>query len=615
MLSMSEGPGGSILGSLKFNTALFNEDTITRMGEHYVRLITGMVAEPDHPISEISMLNTVERELLVTDWNETSAIYQIERGIHELFETQVLETPEVVAVESDGSTLTYRELNHKANQLAHHLVDKGVVADTVVGLCLSRSVEMLVGLLGILKAGGLYLPLDPVYPSERLEFMMGDADATFLVTQEDLLEVLPGFNGKTICIDRDWGEITGRSGENLDIRVNVENLAYIIYTSGTTGTPKGVQVRHRNLVNHACEMKARYGMGTGERMLEYLSISFDAALEEIFPTLLSGGTIVVAKNPAELVGTSLLDYIASNEINYLHLPVTVWHHTVAEMDRSDLKAPPCLQLVLVGGEQVDLDRLASWCERLEKPVRFLNAYGPTETTITATLYELVCSPGVEIPEERVPIGKPVSNVRTYVLDEHLEPVPVGVPGELYIAGAGVASGYLNRPELNERAFLPETFTGDGLMYRTGDMVRYLADGNLVFFGRVDEQVKLRGYRIELGEIEAALRDTPDIFDAVVIMREDIPGVRQLVAYMISTGKEEVEAGLLVDNLRQRLPVYMIPGSYVWLEELPRLLNGKIDRDKLPKPDLDADAEFVPPRTALEERLAEMWLELLENTYI
>ena len=393
-------------------------------------------------------------------------------------------------------------LNDRANQLARELASVGLEKGQVVGLSVQRSSEMIVGLLGILKAGGVFLPLDPSYPVERLAFMLEDSRAEVLLMESGLFE-LPEYDGEVIHLDQKWKEIAQNETGNLEIDITGDDPAYLIYTSGTTGTPKGVQVRHRNLVNHAVEMGLRYGIEAGERMLGYISMSFDAALEEIFPVLLNGGTIVIAEDPASLVGTSLLEAIERERINYLHLPVSVWHQTVIEMERSDLRVPECLKLVLVGGEQVDLYRLKVWSGRVDKPVKFLNAYGPTETTITASLYEINCHPDAELPVEKVPIGKPISNVRMYVLDGLQQPVPKGVTGELYIGGAGVSVGYLNQPDLNNSGFLPDPYSDaeNAQMYRTGDLVRYLGDGNIIFLGRVDEQVKLRGYRIELGEIE------------------------------------------------------------------------------------------------------------------
>jgi amino acid adenylation domain-containing protein len=612
MLSMSAGKDGKIKGAFRYNKDIFEAATIERMGICFQRMISALVANPDLPISGVPMLTAPERKALITTWNETEATYPQNRHIQELFEHQVLLTPDVEAVRLNGASLSYTQLNERANQLARYLVAAGVEADTVVGLCVERSVEMFGGLLGILKAGGAYLPLDPSYPSERLAYMLEDSDTGFLITQEYLLGKIPDYDGVRICLDRDQDFLKRESSKNLDSRGNGENLAYIIYTSGTTGTPKGVQVKHRNLVNHAWSMKQRFRMAVAERMLKYISISFDAALEEIFPTLLSGGTIVMAKNPSELVGTSLLEYIDDQEVNYLHLPVSVWHQTVAEMERLGLKAPASLKLVLVGGERVELDRLRTWSKLVDQPVRFLNAYGPTETTITATVYETLCYPNAVLPEERVPIGKPIANVHVYVLDEHHEPVPIGVTGELFIGGAGVSAGYLNRPEQNDTAFVPNPFGKNGYqnMYRTGDQVRYLPDGNLVFLGRADDQVKLRGYRIELGEIEVALREYPHILDAVVLLREDSPGIKQLVAYPVRKGSGEFKMRELETHLKSRLPGYMVPGGYVWMDELPLTLNGKIDRESLPVPDIDTMVEFVPPRSPLESRLVDMWKELL-----
>ena len=457
---MSETEDGDIRGSFRYNTDLFERATIERMSIHFNHLLSTLTSAPDQMISTLPMITVGEKYLLVNIWNGSEAQFPSDKAIHKLFEVQVEKTPDVVAVRVDGDELTYAELNRRANLLAHHLVESGVVRNTVVGLCVERSANMIVGLIGILKAGGAYLPLDPSYPLERLSFMLEDSQTSYLVTQSELLGSLPEYQGNVISLDQDWQVISKGQDINPEIEVTGEDLVYLIYTSGTTGVPKGVQVMHRNLVNHAWEMMRQFDVRVGERILEYISISFDAALEGIFPVLFSGGTIVVAKNPAELVGTSLLEIVKNEQINYLHLPVSVWHQTVAEMERLDLKAPACIKFVLVGGEQVDLDRLTAWSKRLDSKARFLNAYGPTETTITATVFETESGPGVEIPNEQIPIGTPIANMRAYVLDDVQNLLPVGLPGELYIGGEGVTAGYLNRPELNKAAFLPDPFDDD-----------------------------------------------------------------------------------------------------------------------------------------------------------
>ncbi len=607
MLSLTEAPGDLIQGVFRYNTDLFDRETIERLDLHYRQLLSGLLSNPDRPISHIPLLTETARDELVNVRNETNEPYPEYQGIHELWEEQVRKTPQAIALRVNSDELTYAALNERANQLAHTLIRKGVRKNIVVGLFLDRSLEMMIGLLGILKAGGVYLPMDPGYPIKRLEFMIEDAGVRFMVTREDLLKDIPGFDGTAICLDRDIEEIRWNSPHNPEKGSFGDDLVYIIYTSGTTGIPKGVQVRHRNLVNHAWWMRRRLGMEVGERILGYFSISFDGAVDWIYPALLNGGTIVIAKTPAELVGARLLDFIEEEKINYLHLPASVFHHTANEMERLERKVPESLKLILLGGEQVNLMSFHIWSERLNKPMRFLNAYGPTETTVTATMFEEVCYPGKNYVYPRVPIGRPVPNVRIYVLDERGEPVPDGLPGELYIGGAGVTAGYLNRDGENEVVFVTNRFSGEGKLYRTGDMVRYLGDGNLIYLGRRDEQVKLRGYRIELGEIEAVLREEDGVKEAVVILREDIPGVKVLVAYLV--GDEGIEEDLN-ERLGKRLPAYMVPGAYVWMEKIPLTPNGKIDRRGLPIPELSRGERYIGPRTRLEEVLTELWGELL-----
>ena len=607
MLSLTEATGEMIQGVFRYNTDLFDDDTIQRLEHHYRKLLSEVLSNPDLPISGIPLITEEERNDLVKHRNETDKPFPVDLGVHHLMEEQVRKTPNAIALRVNGDEITYSALNERANQLAHTLIRMGVRKNVVVGLYLERSIEMIVGLLGILKAGGVYLPMDPGYPKKRLEFMIEDASVNFLVTKAGLLSEVEGYQGEAICLDRDIDEIRWNSPHNPETTSRGDDLVYIIYTSGTTGLPKGVQVRHRNLVNHASWMKQRLRMEVGERILGYFSISFDGAVDWIYPALVSGGTIVIARNPAELVGTSLLDYIEEEKINYLHLPASVFHHTVTEMNIVDRSVPETLKVVLLGGEQVNIESLQSWTDRLKRSMRFLNAYGPTETTVAATMFEALCQPGRGYAYPRVPIGRPVSNVQVYVLDERGELVPEGLPGELYIGGAGVSAGYVNNEDENRRVFVEDEFRGGGKLYRTGDIVRYLGDGNLIYMGRKDEQVKLRGYRIELGEIESILRDEEGVEEAVVILREDAPGVKMLVAYLVG---EEKSDEVLNQNLINRLPNYMVPGAYVWLEAIPLTPNGKIDRNALPVPSLSNGEIYVAPRTKLEEVLAMLWSELL-----
>ena len=545
MFSVSEAVNGEILGSLQYNVDIFEAESIKQFGDHYLRLLDEVISNPGQKINQVALLRESELHKQLVEWNDTSVTYPTGVGVIQHIEAQVAKTPDADAVTLNGETLTYAELNKCVNQVARYLLKKGVCADKVVGLCVERSLDMIVGMLGIMKSGGVFLPLDPNYPEERLAFMLKNAGARYLVTQEKLLPVVDGYGGETISLDREWDGIVEESGANLSVQFDGENLAYIVYTSGTTGTPKGVMVTHWNLLNNTLGVIKQFQLQEGERMMQFVSITFDPSFEEILPVLISGGTIVMAKNPAELVGSSLLEFVEQERINNLHFPVSVFHQTVLEMERLDLKVPGCIKFVLVGAEQLELDKLRAWSKRVVNPVRFINGYGPTENSCSATGYEIIVYPDAVLPEYTVPIGKPIDNVRIYLLDKNQKPVPVGVPGEIYIGGEKVSAGYLNLPEETEAVFLPDPFyeKPGARMYKTGDQARYLPDGNLVFIGRVDEQVKLRGYRIELGEIEAVLRTHPQVDDVVVILREDAPGVKQLVAYLVGNGTSERTWGI------------------------------------------------------------------------
>jgi amino acid adenylation domain-containing protein len=610
MLSMADGGDGTIRGSLQYNTDLYEAGTIERIGVHYMKLLEGVLADPEMRISEVGMMGEEEMNEQLVKWNETGAAYPGEEGLMRLIEAQVERTPDREALKLEGEVLSYQELNERANQVGRYLVGRGVRANKVVGLCVERSIETIVGMLGIMKAGGVFLPLDPNYPQERITYMLGDAGAEHVVAEEKVLGVLAGYEGELILLDGQREEIEAYSGENLDVEVDGEDLAYIVYTSGTTGAPKGVMVRQRNLRHNTLGVIDQFQLQEGDRMMQFVSITFDPSFEEILPVLITGGTIVMAKNPAELVGSSLLEFVEKEEINNLHMAASVFHQTVLEMERLDLSVPACVKFYLVGAETLELERLRAWSKRVVKPMRFINAYGPTENSCSATGYEMIVHPEADLPEHRVPIGKPIANVRIYLLDKNQRPVPVGVPGEIYIGGEKVAAGYLNMPEATKAVFLPDPYSNKpgAAMYRTGDLARYLPDGNLDFLGRLDEQIKLRGYRIELGEIEAALKAHPKVNDAVVILREDIPEVKQLVAYLVGDPVEQPES--IQEYLAINLPSFMIPGAIMWLDEFPVIAHGKVDRNRLPIPDFRKDVVFEIPESPLENRLAEMWTALL-----
>ena len=524
----------------EYSTDLFNEATISSMLRRWRILLEGIIANPETRLDELPLLTAAEREQLTSGWNETRKQFPAERSLQELFEAQVAARPGELAVISNKEQLTFAELNRRANRLAHLLAARGIGPESLVGLYLEPSAHMIVALLGILKAGAAYLPLDPSLPRERLAFMLEDAAVSVLLTEEKLSTRLPAHRADVIYLDRELEE----NEANPVSTGSPENLAYVIYTSGSTGRPKGVAVSQQSLVNHSLAVSAAYGLTTDDRVLQFASISFDVAAEEIFSALLSGASIFV---PSEKVIDSLglLRLIEDEKLSVLNLPAPLWHSWVRELAATGGSVPPCLRLLVVGSEKVSLEAYDAW-RRFAPGSRLINAYGTSETTITSTLYEPEAN--AMVAGASLPIGRPVANTRVYILDHHLEPVPTGLPGELYIGGTGVARGYYKRPGLTTERFVPDPFgvEAGARMYRTGDRARFLSTGDLEFLGRSDQQLKVRGYRIEPGEIEAALKRHPAVQEALVLGREDSTGDKQLVAY-VKQSDIEIEAGQLEEE--------------------------------------------------------------------
>ncbi len=533
--------------------------------------------------------------------------------ITQLFETQVASTPDAVAVVFEDQQLTYRELNCRANQLAHHLTSLGVGPEVLVGICVERSLEMVVGLLGILKAGGAYVPLDPAYPQERLAFMLSDSQVSVLLTQEKLRVRLTEHGAHVVCLDADWGIISQEREENPVNSAKPKNLAYVIYTSGSTGKPKGVMIQHQSLVNFTETAIVEYGLTWRDRVLQFASISFDAAAEEIYPCLTCGGTLVLRSDEMLSDLPTFMQKCRDWELTVLDLPTAYWQQLTSELATAGLMFPESLRLVIIGGERALPERVGMWQKFIGARPQLVNTYGPTEATVVATMYKLPAAAPSETNLTEVPIGRALRHVRTYILDQHLQLLPIGVSGELYIGGAGLARGYLNRPDLTEEKFIPNPFSDEpgARLYKTGDLARYLSDGNIEFLGRIDHQVKIRGFRIELGEIEAVLSQHPEVRETVVIAREDQPGNKRLVAYVVSN-QESPTASELRRFLKEKLPDYMVPSAFVMLDALPLTPNGKVDRRALPAPDtgLSQETSFVPPRTTTEKVIAEIWAEVL-----
>ena len=575
-----------------YNTDLFEAMSIERMMRHFEKLLSEVIADPDRRIGELALLSDEEREELA-GWNRTEKEYG-ERGcIHELIEEQVKRSPDGVAVVYEQEQVSYEELNRQANIWAHRLRREGVGPETVVGVHLERSVELVVALLAVMKAGGAYLPLDPGYPEQRLKYMVEDAGVEVVVTEPGLGGKLPG-SVRQIWIEGGVGE-AGQEQSEAESGVEAGNLVYVIYTSGSTGQPKGAMVHHGALCNLARAQSNAFGIAPRTRTLQFASMSFDAAVSEWSTTLISGGCVIMARPEALLPGRALARTISENGVSLVTLSPSVLSAVPEE--------PPFAELdcLVTAGEACSVDLISRW-----SPNRALiNAYGPTEATVCATVSSILK------PGKAAVIGRPIANTQVYVLDREMRQRPVGVSGELYIGGVGLARGYMNRADLTAERFVPDPYGGEGgRLYRTGDLARWRADGNLEYIGRIDEQIKIRGFRVEPGETECVLRQHPSVTEAVVISRQDRVGDTRLVAYVVA--KEGVSrADELRSFLRERLPEYMVPSAFVTVPDLPLTPNGKLDRKALPLPENQAPASApTPPSSELEKLIAGVWCEIL-----
>jgi amino acid adenylation domain-containing protein len=591
-----------------YNTDLFDDTTIARLLDHYRVILNGATANPDQRLSLISLLTPEEEQQILLDWNDTDAAYPRDTCLHELFESISARSPQSIAVSFGGEQLTYRELNERSNQAAWYLRRLGVGPEVRVGICTEHSVEMVVGMLGILKAGGAYVPLDPDYPRERLTFMLEDAGVSILVTQRHLVQVFPQFQGVVLCLDTDLKIFESESKANLRAGALPENLAYVIYSSGSTGRPKGIGVPHRAVTRLVCNTNY-IELAATDRVVQASNTSFDATTFEVWGTLLHGAQLVGIAKEAVLSPQRLAAHIREHAISVMFLPTSLFNQVAGEIP----DAFNSVHTLLFGGEAANVARTREVLAA-GLPGRLLNVYGPTEGTTFSSWLEIE-----DVPEAalRIPIGRPVSNTLLYVLDRQQQPVPVAVTGELYIGGEGLARGYVGAPELTAERFLPDAFSGSAgtRMYRTGDMVRYLANGAVEFLGRRDGQVKVRGFRVELGEVEAALRADEAVRDAVVVARADQTGNQGLAAYVVAANGngERVSVGDLREHLKRRLPDYMVPAAFVLLDELPLNANGKLDKRALPDPKLfetERETTFTAPRTPVEEKLTEVFASVL-----
>ncbi len=612
---------GSLSADFRYNVDLFDAATMDRMAQHFHVLLASIVANPEQLLSDLPLLTEAEQHQLLVEWNDTQSDYPEYMCIHQLFELQVQQQPEAVAVVFEDNALTYGELNSRANALAHTLQASGVGPDALVGVCMERSIEVVIALVSILKAGGAYVPLDPSYPRERLDYMIHDARMPVLLTQSHLLDLLPGDDTKVIYLDSGWSPGNGNVGaqffapvtpqeENPVSAVQPANLAYMIYTSGSTGKPKGVMNTHRGLCNRLHWMQQAYQLTTEDRVLQKTPFSFDVSVWEFFWPLITGACLVVARPGGHQNADYLISLIEEQQITTLHF--------VPSMLQVFLMAPglgrcKSLKRVFCSGEALPFELQERFFSHLDAELH--NLYGPTEAAIDVTYWQ--CQR--ESRERVVPIGYPIANTQIYILDRSMHHMPVGVAGELYIGGVGVARGYFNRPELTAEKFIPDPFSKEAgaRLFKTGDLARYRADGAIEFLGRIDHQVKIRGFRIELGEIEVVLGQHPAVKEVVVVAREDIPGYKSLVAYIVPTAEAShaefpsVEA--LRNFLKKELPDYMIPSAFVFLDALPLMSNGKVNRLALPAPDMTRpklEKAFVPPRNQVEELLTRTWAQVL-----
>ncbi len=597
--------GEKMAGSLEYNTDLFDKETIERMLNHFRIILEAMTADSETEIASVSLLSPSETQQLLIDWNKTEEAFPDNKLVHELFEEIAEKQPHAPALTykkdaaSEADELTYRQLNEKANQTARYLIQNGAGPEQVVGICMERSVNMAAAMLAVLKSGSAYVPVDPSYPQDRIEYMVKDSGIKLILTQDSLKTQLNSQPAVLISMDGDKQKIEQESRSNPAVPMHPENLAYVIYTSGSTGKPKGTLLHHRGACSLVHLQQKAFNTGPGSRILQFASLSFDAATWEFLMTLLSGSAFVLTSAQTITAGQELVNLLADQKITTITLPPSV----LAVLPETEL---PDLKTIITAGEAVSAELVNTWMNGR----RFFNAYGPTETTVCASMYE--CRGTYT---SGPPIGKANPNFKLYILDEQNQPVPLGVPGELCVSGAGAARGYHNQPALSAEKFIPNPFSskpGDRL-YRTGDLVRYLPDGNIEFIGRIDHQVKIRGFRIELGEIEAVLSQHESITDVIVLAREDKPGDKRLAAYIVTNNEVELDSNLLKSYLREHLPDYMTPSAFVQMPALPLTPNGKIDRRALPAPEItrdDLSAEYEAPRNEAEEKLTAIVSELL-----
>ncbi|MEM7034196.1 MAG: amino acid adenylation domain-containing protein, partial [Chloroflexota bacterium] len=600
-LSIRVVPSQQLQWKLSYDCNRFTDEAITRLLEHLEALAENILGDPTQAIGHLDWITKAERQQILQDWNATQQKSLPKDTITQLFEAQAAKTPQAVAVVCDDQQLTYAALNERSNQLANHLRQQGLRSGDIVAILMPRSVDMLVGLLATLKAGATYLPLDATYPPDRLAFMLQDSQASYLLSQQTLQDSIPAFSGQTLFLDAAQDALSQASPHNLDIDIPSESLAYVIYTSGSTGKPKGVQIPHRALTNFLLSMQQEPGITASDTLLSVTTIAFDISALELYLPLISGAKVIILNQAAASVGEQIIAALEQHQVTLMQATPATWRLLL----ESGWTGHSTL-IILCGGEALKPD-LATKLQPKGKAL--WNMYGPTETTIWSAISQITSDEGI------ITIGRPIANTELFILDEQYQPVPVGIPGTLYIGGAGLAQGYLNRPNLTSERFIPHPFSSDPVakIYNTGDLARYLPDGRVECLGRIDHQVKIRGFRIELEEISAILNQHDAIQESVIHTHTEF-GETTLVAYIVTPEQAQPNTADLRTYLRQSLPEYMIPTTFMRLPQLPLTPNGKIDRKALPKPDAarpDLAETYTPPTGDIEMTIAKIWQEVLQ----
>jgi len=599
--------------ALEYNTDLFRSETMERMARHFQTLLARAIENPEQSVMRIAILDDSERQRLL-DFNERDRHFAGSSLIHETIEHQAQIRPRATAVDCEGWVLSYGDLNRRANQLAHYLIRRGVGPETPVAVYMEPSLDMVISLLAILKAGGGYVPLSPACPPDRLSFMLEDTQAALLLTQESSLPQLPEKRPEVICLDTEFDSIASESQENPAVAMAPDNLAYVIYTSGSTGVPKGVMVTHRNVSRLFEATEHWFSFDESDVWTFFHSYAFDFSVWELWGALRYGGCVVVIPFWMSRSPETFFEHIVEKKVTVLSQTPSAFNQVMSVDESEGGGSDLALKTVVFGGEALKPGNLSGWAERrgLEKP-RLINMYGITETTVHVT-YHCMTEGDVAHAASSV-VGRPIPDLQVHILDERLQPMPVGLAGQMYVAGTGLARGYLNRPSLTAERFIPNPFRTSGdRLYQTGDKARYREDGTIEYLGRVDQQVKIRGFRVELGEIEAALREHAAVAQCAVIVREDNADEKRIVAYVVPQGTDSIPVDELRECLKQKLPDYMLPTAFITIPEIPLTQNGKLDVKALPEPGSERpemEREYVAPRTAVEEQLAQIWSRMLK----